>query len=73
MDDEIDELMGLIEGDDVRQRPTTRIFDIRDLQNPKLTGFFRGKYPATDHNQYVYDGYAYQYVPTHPELSLNFG
>lgn len=42
MDDEIDELMGLVEGNVGRQHPTTRIFDIRDLEKPKLTGIFKG-------------------------------
>lgn len=62
VDDEFDELQGLIEGDPSRQHPTTRIFDIRDLVNPKYTGSFKGKYFTTDHNQYVYGGYLYQYV-----------
>lgn len=40
--------------------PTTHIFDIRDLENPKWTGFYAGKTRSIDHNQYVADGYLYQ-------------
>ncbi|KAL3419706.1 hypothetical protein PVAG01_08204 [Phlyctema vagabunda] len=59
MDDEYDESRGTI-GPATNKKPTTHIFDIRDLENPKYTGYFQGKYNSIDHNQYIIDGYAYQ-------------
>lgn len=41
-------------------RPTTHIMDIRDLENPKWSGSYAGKYRGIDHNQYIVDGYLYQ-------------
>lgn len=59
MDDEYDEQEGVV-GPATNKKPTTHIFDIRDLENPKYTGFFQGKFNSIDHNQYVIDGYVYQ-------------
>lgn len=41
-------------------RPTTHIFDIRDLENPHYSGNFAGRTRSIDHNQYVFDNYLYQ-------------
>lgn len=40
--------------------PVTYIWDIRDLQNPKNTGFYKATNRGIDHNQYVIDGLSYQ-------------
>jgi len=61
LDDEYDEVEGVV-GPATNKLPTTHIFDIRDLENPKYTGFYQGKRRTIDHNQYVYDGYSYQSV-----------
>lgn len=59
LDDEFDEVRATV-GPATNKLPTTHIFDIRDLENPKYTGFYQGKVRTIDHNQYVYDGFAYQ-------------
>lgn len=58
LDDEIDERDGVFPADD--GYPVTYIFDIRDLENPKQTGIWKANHYGIDHNQYVFDGVAYQ-------------
>lgn len=66
LDDELDERDGM-EGPATSKLPITYIFDIRDLESPKLTGFYEGNTRSIDHNQYIVDGYNYQckfdYIP----------
>lgn len=58
LDDEIDEKnKSGIAGEGF---PITYIFDIRDLENPKQTGIWTANHYGIDHNQYVFDGLAYQ-------------
>jgi choice-of-anchor B domain-containing protein len=54
MDDESDVIRGTV--------PTTRtlIWDIRDLEDPRLASEFMGSLPASAHNLYIKDGHAYQ-------------
>ncbi|CZT43706.1 uncharacterized protein RSE6_03779 [Rhynchosporium secalis] len=59
LDDEYDEQRAVV-GPATNKLPTTHIFDIRDLESPKYTGFYQGKARAIDHNQYIYDGFVYQ-------------
>ncbi|KAK2604128.1 hypothetical protein N8I77_007083 [Diaporthe amygdali] len=59
LDDELDERDGT-EGPATNKLPITYIFDIRDLESPKLTGYYEGKTRSIDHNQYIVDGYNYQ-------------
>ncbi|KAF4550236.1 Hypothetical protein D9617_18g034270 [Elsinoe fawcettii] len=59
LDDELDERDGT-EGPATNKLPTTYIFDIRDLEAPKVTGFYQGQTRSIDHNQYIKDGYNYQ-------------
>jgi choice-of-anchor B domain-containing protein len=40
--------------------PVTYIFDIQNLEKPVNTGFYKSSVRSVDHNQYVYDGLAYQ-------------
>ncbi|KAF3926165.1 hypothetical protein ABW21_db0204045 [Orbilia brochopaga] len=58
MDDEYDEYdhAGLAKSG----HPITYIWDIKDLKNPKQTGFFRSPHFGIDHNQYIHDGHVYQ-------------
>ncbi|KAF2634959.1 hypothetical protein P280DRAFT_438022 [Massarina eburnea CBS 473.64] len=59
MDDELDEREG--RGPSANGRPTTFIWDIRNLEKPKQTGYYQGPRTTIDHNQYIFDGkYAYQ-------------
>ncbi|KAI9150029.1 hypothetical protein HJFPF1_09781 [Paramyrothecium foliicola] len=51
MNDEIDEIEG--NGLAVDGYPVTYIWDIRDLENPKQTGFIKGTERSVDHNLYV--------------------
>ena len=52
IDDEIDELNAVAAGEkDIATK--TYIADVRDLENPKLSGIYRGKTPAIDHNLYI--------------------
>lgn len=60
MDDEYDEVEAVTGPASVNKLPTTHIFDIRDLENPKYAGNFQGKTRNIDHNQYVIDGFSYQ-------------
>ena len=41
-------------------RPTTYIWDIKNLTKPYLTGHFKGPVDSVDHNQYIYNGFSYQ-------------
>ncbi|CAH0045576.1 unnamed protein product [Clonostachys solani] len=59
IDDEFDERDAKV-GPMTQGLPTTHIFDIRDLENPKYTGYYAGKTRSIDHNQYAVDGYLYQ-------------
>lgn len=59
LDDELDERDGT-EGPATNKLPITYIFDIRDLESPKLTGYYEGKTRSIDHNQYIVNGYNYQ-------------
>jgi choice-of-anchor B domain-containing protein len=58
LDDEYDEEEAAGPGAD--GYPVTYIWDIRDLENPKQTGYFKASVKGIDHNQYVRDGYLYQ-------------
>jgi choice-of-anchor B domain-containing protein len=53
VNDELDEIQFLV--------PTrTYIFDVQDLDNPQLVGFYSGPVSATDHNLYVKGTLCYQ-------------
>ncbi|KAF1993492.1 hypothetical protein P154DRAFT_70656 [Amniculicola lignicola CBS 123094] len=58
LDDELDERDG--RGPAANGRPTTFIWDIRNLRRPKQTGYYQGPRVTIDHNQYIYGKYAYQ-------------
>jgi choice-of-anchor B domain-containing protein len=58
LDDEYDENDGAGPASD--GYPVTYIWDIKDLENPKLTGYFKSPIKGIDHNQYVVDGFTYQ-------------
>jgi len=58
MDDEYDEYDGFDPALD--KYPVTYIWDIRDLENPKQTGLYKGSVVSIDHNQYIKDGLMYQ-------------
>ncbi|KAK6353135.1 hypothetical protein TWF696_005125 [Orbilia brochopaga] len=58
MDDEYDEYNHA--GPAKSGHPITYIWDIKDLQNPKQTGYFRSPHFGIDHNQYIHDGHVYQ-------------
>ncbi|KAF1975412.1 hypothetical protein BU23DRAFT_458349 [Bimuria novae-zelandiae CBS 107.79] len=65
MDDELDE--GEIDPADAAPDspaldgfPVTYIFDIKNLEKPVNTGYYKSKTRSVDHNQFVYDGLAYQ-------------
>lgn len=64
LDDELDE--GLIpsranpESPALDGFPATYIFDIQNLEQPVNTGFYKSSVRSIDHNQYIYDGLAYQ-------------
>jgi choice-of-anchor B domain-containing protein len=59
LDDEFDERDAKV-GPMTKGLPTTHIFDIKDLENPKYTGHHAGKTRSIDHNQYVYGDFLYQ-------------
>jgi choice-of-anchor B domain-containing protein len=40
--------------------PVTYIWDITNLEKPKNTGYYKSSVRSVDHNQFVYDGLAYQ-------------
>lgn len=58
LDDELDEADNAGPGAD--GYPVTFIWDIRDLENPKQTGFYKAATKSIDHNHYVVDGIIYQ-------------
>ncbi|PGH02872.1 hypothetical protein AJ79_07528 [Helicocarpus griseus UAMH5409] len=58
LDDELDEQEQV--GPAADGFPVTFIFDISDLEHPKLTGTYKSKAHSIDHNQYVYDGLSFQ-------------
>lgn len=58
MDDEYDEYDATGLGAD--GFPVTYIWDIRDLQKPKQTGYYKSKVRGVDHNQYVKGDFVYQ-------------
>ncbi|PSN69760.1 hypothetical protein BS50DRAFT_488596 [Corynespora cassiicola Philippines] len=58
LDDELDEVESRGPASD--GRPVTYIWDIRDLENPKQTGYYKGPRVTIDHNQYVIGNYSYQ-------------
>jgi choice-of-anchor B domain-containing protein len=59
MDDEFDERDAKV-GPMTKGLPTTHIFDIRDLENPKYTGNYAGRTRSIDHNQYIVGSHLYQ-------------
>lgn len=40
--------------------PVTYIWDIQDLEAPKVTGFYKSTTRSVDHNQFIWNGLAYQ-------------
>ncbi|KAK4645177.1 hypothetical protein QC761_000620 [Podospora bellae-mahoneyi] len=58
LDDELDEVNGV--GPAASGYPITYFWDIRSLESPKQTGFFRSAAYGIDHNQFVIDGLSYQ-------------
>ncbi|KAG9231338.1 hypothetical protein BJ875DRAFT_444182 [Amylocarpus encephaloides] len=58
LDDELDEENAVGPGAD--GFPVTFIWDIRSLEKPKQTGFYKSSTKAIDHNQYIIDGLSYQ-------------
>jgi choice-of-anchor B domain-containing protein len=58
MDDEYDEIEK--DGPAADGKPVTYIWDIRNLERPLQTGYYKGKDVSVDHNQYVKDGLAFQ-------------
>lgn len=52
LDDEFDEWSGL--------NTQTYIWDLQDLDNPKLIGVHEANTPSIDHNQYIKGNYTYQ-------------
>ncbi|KAF2874935.1 hypothetical protein BDV95DRAFT_486425 [Massariosphaeria phaeospora] len=40
--------------------PVTYIFDITNLEKPKNTGYYKSTTRSVDHNQFIYNGLAYQ-------------
>ena len=58
LDDEYDEVDAV--GPGAAGYPITYFWDIRSLDRPRQTGYFRSAAYGIDHNQYVVDGFAYQ-------------
>jgi choice-of-anchor B domain-containing protein len=58
LDDEYDEHDG--RGPGANGHATTFIWDIRDLEHPKQTGYYQAPRKTIDHNQYVFGNYSYQ-------------
>ncbi|KAK3324890.1 hypothetical protein B0H66DRAFT_491494 [Apodospora peruviana] len=58
MDDELDEQNA--KGPAASGYPITYFWDIRSLEKPKQTGYFRSAAYGIDHNQFVVDGFSYQ-------------
>jgi choice-of-anchor B domain-containing protein len=40
--------------------PVTYIIDVSNLEDPKQSGIYKSKHYGIDHNQYIFDGLAYQ-------------
>jgi choice-of-anchor B domain-containing protein len=55
LDDELDEMQGKNDG-----YTQTRIWDIRDLRDPKITGSYFAENQSVDHNMYVLGDLVYQ-------------
>ncbi|UCG24889.1 MAG: choice-of-anchor B family protein [Chloroflexota bacterium] len=53
LDDELDE-------SNLGHNTRTRVWDVSDLDNPSLVGFFDNSTPSIDHNQYVKGNFSYQ-------------
>lgn len=53
VNDELDEI-------DFGNNTRSYIFDVQDLENPTVLGFFESDNPASDHNLYVKDNLCYQ-------------
>jgi len=58
LDDELDEKNAVGPASD--GYPVTYIWDIRSLEKPVLSGFYKSSRKSIDHNQYVANGKAYQ-------------
>lgn len=58
MDDEYDEVDGRNPG--AKGRAVTFIWDIRELEHPKQTGYYQAPRKSIDHNQYIWGNYSYQ-------------
>jgi choice-of-anchor B domain-containing protein len=58
LDDELDESFSV--GPAASGFPVTYIWDIRSLEAPKQTGFYRSSAYGIDHNQFVIDGFSHQ-------------
>ncbi|KAL2206993.1 hypothetical protein CC79DRAFT_1398835 [Sarocladium strictum] len=58
MDDEYDEYDK--RGPGANGHATTFIWDIRNLEHPKQTGYYQAPRKTIDHNQYVFGNYSYQ-------------
>lgn len=58
LDDEYDE--DEFAGPAADQYPVTYILDVSNLEDPKQTGIYKHDKFGVDHNQYVFDGLAYQ-------------
>jgi choice-of-anchor B domain-containing protein len=58
MDDEYDEVLrrGLASDG----KPVTYIWNIKSLEKPVQTGYYKGSVVSVDHNQYLYNGFSYQ-------------
>ncbi|KAF2108044.1 hypothetical protein BDV96DRAFT_505215 [Lophiotrema nucula] len=58
LDDEYDEYDA--KGPGANGHPTTFIWDVSDLKQPKQTGYYQSAAKGIDHNQYVANGFTYQ-------------
>lgn len=58
LDDELDEQQA--RGPAADGYPVTFIWDIKNLEKPKQTGYYKGPRITIDHNQYVIGNYSYQ-------------
>ncbi|MCI0398826.1 MAG: choice-of-anchor B family protein [Chloroflexi bacterium] len=53
LDDELDEI-------NLGHNSRTRVWDVSDLDNPVLVGFYDGPTPAIDHNLFIHEGLVYE-------------